>query len=1154
MATLLSLKSALRTEDAGQTDIRFDTLSDAQYEAGFRTLREAAANTSYQQFIYPQLKMVVERLAQSSTSISILEVGPGPESVLGSLPVQLRMKIHGYKSFEPNASYTTTLRQWIKTPLSDGKTPFPMAQDSIDILNQHFDCSESNSSCLETKNAKYDLVLFCHSMYGMRPQLRYINSALKLLPDAPQNGVVVVFHRRGGLDLEGLVSQRSAVFNHAHIVIPDDDMTLDCFASFISGSAPYTMGSECVAIQARRRICRQLGQVDESGAARLQFLTPELMVIFDRKALTATELSTSLPSTANPRKIKNYHAGRYSPALIVTPQSLAEVQKCVRWALTHSHKLTVIGGSHSGHCQWPNVVAINMDAFASTDFVKSNGFPSSIQTPSLENLEDVMVVGAGCRAGNIVRAAAVHGRIIPLGARPGVGIGLWLQGGIGHLARPYGLTCDAIIGAVFISVADGTISCVGTVPAAHRPPFAKTPELEDEILWGIKGAGTNLGIVTSVVFKTYIAPKYMVRDWLQPTNDVREFNQGLRQFNDVAKKLPDHCSIDAYLYWDAGRLCWGATMFECSFSSDFRHPEQITQLAENLLGPSSNARCLNSEEMFDADLYMSGMHGSHIGSTSSFKRCVFLKNIGMESAQKAIQLILTSQPTGLCYLHLLQGGGAIVKIAETASAVGCRDWDFACVITGVWEKQTNDPSIEAAVERWVYSAVGILTPYASGVYSADLGPDPRDAPLADKAFGANHARLAALKRMADPYDVLAYACPIPAISTRLKILFLVTGDSCAGKDYCAEQWSRIFMSAGYQAKVASISDLTKREYSVSVGADFNALRADRQYKELHRPALSDFFAKQLQINPHLLETHLSTIVCENYSHDILLVTGLREATPASIYCHLFPKIRLVEVRVSAPTGLRSLRQASSTERVHWRTASEPEDIVQIRAGACLHFDNSRHGFEAMNNFAVRYLLPLCHKDHERLSEMVPDIINFPCPGSDFRHVLNVAQVPEGLSICTRLMKTCFMGIWGKVDRIVCCEAGGFILAAPLALDVNIPMALIRPAGKLPPPTVSVRKDVSHISSLGIESFYTGDIEISSGLLKPDSSVVVIDDVLASGRTLFAVLSLLMKAGLPAENIAVMVLAEFPLHRGRRFLCDQGFGGVGIQSLLTFDGK
>ena len=62
---------------------------------------------------------------------------------------------------------------------------------------------------------------------------------------------------------------------------------------------------------------------------------------------------------------------------------------------------------------------------------------------------------------------------------------------------------------------------------------------------------------------------------------------------------------------------------------------------------------------------------------------------------------------------------------------------------------------------------------------------------------------------------------------------------------------------------------------------------------------------------------------------------------------------------------------------------------------------------------------------------------------------------------------------------------------------------------------------------------------------------MVDDALATGSTLCAVLSLLAEVGVHCENIGVLTVAEFPVHRGRDFLRQSDFGTVNVQSLLVF---
>jgi adenine phosphoribosyltransferase len=181
------------------------------------------------------------------------------------------------------------------------------------------------------------------------------------------------------------------------------------------------------------------------------------------------------------------------------------------------------------------------------------------------------------------------------------------------------------------------------------------------------------------------------------------------------------------------------------------------------------------------------------------------------------------------------------------------------------------------------------------------------------------------------------------------------------------------------------------------------------------------------------------------------------------------------------------------------------------------------------------------------------IPNFPRPGIEFRHILNISQQPGGLTLCTSLLQTYFSGDWAQVSSIACVEVGGYIYASALASQVNVPLTLIRKAGKLPPPTIEVIKDASHVSLLTGGDKRVERIGVESARISKSGIVVVVDDVLATGKTLCAVLKLLSKAGVGMERVCVMVVAEFPIHRGRAMLLQQGLEKVNVQSLLVFDG-
>ncbi|KAI9674242.1 MAG: hypothetical protein M1829_003789 [Trizodia sp. TS-e1964] len=1156
MATLNSLKQALQQKATTATSSSKQALTEAQYSAGFEIL---ARGSEYQEFITPQLTQLLAPLFRSRTHISVLEIGPGPKSVFGHQPERLRRKIRRYVAFEPNSLFATKLEEWLcSTPKTEAPLPCLVSPPEIHRIpfapNSKIGSGTSASSSDDGKI--FDVILFCHSMYGLKPRHKFIERALEMLVEKPEGGMVVVFHREGTLDLGGFMCHRTASFPTGVISVAHDDEVLDQFAPFIAGFTLQDLDVNKAIRDEWRMVCRALGRREEASPGHLIFSSPNVMASFTQHATALSELTAQVPLVEEGKRVKNREACIHRSAPMVRPTEIQHVQHCVQWALKHGVGLTVIGGGHSGHCLQPNVAAVDMSAFNRIHIITAGEDGNSASNP-----DSLVVAEAGCKTGDIIRKTLVAGLTVPLGARPSVGAGLWLQGGIGHLARLHGLSCDAIVGAVVVSVNSSQILYLGRVPSQHRPLGAVRPENERDLLWAIKGAGSNFCIVISITFNAFAAPTYSVRSWVIPLSNKLEAQLKLCAFDkSIARKLPRNWSADAYLYCDNGQLQFGVTIFESS-TARLTSKMPTTISVDSILGLADDAKVVDGVGLFDTEMYMSGMHGGHGGGkTSSFKRCIFLKDIGGEEVARILIEAVETRPSPLCYLHLLHGGGEVGDVPADATAFGCRDWDFACVITGVWPRDQDGTESAHSAMRWVYHVASDLLPLSNGVYGADLGPDPRDAVLATRAFGPNRPRLAHLKYSLDPGNVLAHACPLLEAPMQQKLVILVTGKSCAGKDYCADIWVSIFTRNGLTARAVSISDMTKREYAAATGADLNGLMWDRTYKEQHRSALTEFFQDQVRQRPRLPQEHFLNVVFGGVDVDVLLITGMRDEAPIAALSHLVPDSRLLDIRVEVSEEIRLVRRGyhgsnsdSDKNKTNENSSKVRSELTALDYCPSLIFDNDKTGNDAAERFAETHLLPYFHEDIQRLAKMVRQVPDFPRPGIEFRHVLGISQQPGGLALCTSLLQSHFNGDWARVDVIACCEASSFIFASALAERVNVPLVLIREAGKLPPPTISVSKSPSHISSLVSSDSEVKRIEMDRYLIPRGASVVVLDDVLATGKTLCAVLQLLDEAGIGAEHVSVMAVAEFPVHRGRNLLRRRGFGRANIQSLLVFDG-
>jgi FAD/FMN-containing dehydrogenase len=164
-----------------------------------------------------------------------------------------------------------------------------------------------------------------------------------------------------------------------------------------------------------------------------------------------------------------------SPAHILRPKTLPDVQAAVRFAARTGRSLSVRGGGHGfpGFATNDGGVVIDLGHLAQVDIV---------------DVEQHRVrIGGGATWGRVAAALAPHGLAISSGDTKSVGVGgLTLTGGIGWKVRKYGLALDQVIAAEVV-LANG---------AVVRTSAEESPEL----FWAIRGGGGNFGIVTAFDF------------------------------------------------------------------------------------------------------------------------------------------------------------------------------------------------------------------------------------------------------------------------------------------------------------------------------------------------------------------------------------------------------------------------------------------------------------------------------------------------------------------------------------------------------------------------------------------------------------------------------------------------------------------------------
>jgi adenine phosphoribosyltransferase len=109
------------------------------------------------------------------------------------------------------------------------------------------------------------------------------------------------------------------------------------------------------------------------------------------------------------------------------------------------------------------------------------------------------------------------------------------------------------------------------------------------------------------------------------------------------------------------------------------------------------------------------------------------------------------------------------------------------------------------------------------------------------------------------------------------------------------------------------------------------------------------------------------------------------------------------------------------------------------------------------------------------------------------------------------------------DLLVGIESRGFLTAAPLALTLDCGFTMIRKKGKLPGPTISHTYDLE---------YGTDTIELQADAIKPGQTVVIMDDLLATGGTASAAVELIRDVGGVISGASFILELSFLRGRSR----------------------
>ncbi|XVV09944.1 FAD-binding oxidoreductase [Actinoplanes sp. CA-131856] len=413
----------------------------------------------------------------------------------------------------------------------------------------------------------------------------------------------------------------------------------------------------------------------------------------------------------------NSALGVRRPAAIAKVAGVDDVRTCVRRVRGHGVPLAARGGGHSyaGYSTPNGGVVVDLSALKGIT-VRSDG---------------TAVVGAGVRLIDLYSALAAHGRALPAGSCATVGVaGSTLGGGIGVVARTYGLTSDHLRSATVVT-ADGAVH---TVEGNH----------DADLLWALRGGGGgNGGIVTSFTFGTVPAPTVTIFSLHFPAARTARVLQAWSQWmNTAPDQLTSLCAVTA-AGTPTNRVTGAWTGSPAALNA------RLSALIA-AVGASPASRSVHTYGFLNAMKYFAGCLNQTItacraGGPEPFRAAsrILDRTVTASIADRVVALMRKQRGMVLLFDSL---GGQVGRIRPADTAFAHRGAHASVqVYSG---NAANGPAV-LSVQQALAPIVG------SGAYVNYLNPGQKD--WATAYYGANLPRLRQVIRKYDPDRVFDFA-------------------------------------------------------------------------------------------------------------------------------------------------------------------------------------------------------------------------------------------------------------------------------------------------------------------------------------------------------------------------------------------------------------
>jgi FAD/FMN-containing dehydrogenase len=398
----------------------------------------------------------------------------------------------------------------------------------------------------------------------------------------------------------------------------------------------------------------------------------------------------------------------HHPILIAGCTNTSDVVQVLDFARSRNLPLAVRGGGHSlaGYSSCDDGVIIDL---------------AKMDAVSVDLSARTTTCGGGSRVWQANEAGAKHGMALPLGICPDVGVsGLTLGGGVGYLMGVAGAACDTLISAEVV-MADGRVLNVNA-------------DRDADLMWALRGAGANFGIVTRLTYRAYPLARVFGGSLTFPSAAAGDV---LALLNTLSGSIPDELGIFGQIVYVPAQhaivnldLCW---------SGDTAHGRDvIAQQITSVIRPIKDSM---------KETTLAQLTGDEMSPAEP--QCTRFGNVAGQLPQRALDLLMdgSGAPSAVRVIFFDPIHGAITRIRQDATSFPHRPQGAGVGIILSWQ----DIAKTMEVRAWADKSWAKLRPYIPHAYVNML--EDEGVARVRESYGGNYERLRRLKTKYDPQNV-----------------------------------------------------------------------------------------------------------------------------------------------------------------------------------------------------------------------------------------------------------------------------------------------------------------------------------------------------------------------------------------------------------------